>query len=86
MADIRTRALAAIREGRVRIRTATTRDGDPRPHFIVAVVYGHTGRHRVVYGPTMPLWNCSCGQATCAHIAAVALVGGDPSLARKEAA
>lgn len=87
MADIRSRALTLIREGRVVIRHALTQEDRRSPYRVSAVVYGHTGHHRVSYGPTMPLWNCSCGrQPVCAHIAATALVTGDPSLARREAA
>lgn len=79
--DLRSRALAAIREGRVVVRGAGTRD-ERAPYRAHGVVYGHTGRHEVALADGV--WSCSCPtDEPCAHIAAMALVCGRPDLAAR---
>lgn len=82
MADLRNRALAAIREGRVTILDARSEPDAVRPSWVSAIVRGHTGRHTVTYRGPAAGWTCSCREAgRCSHIGAVAISTGQPSLA-----
>lgn len=83
MADQRGRALAALRDGRVRVTTAK----DPR---VVAEVRSSRPDWDTPYtvnrwlGSTRVMWSCTCRLADCVHQAAVALVTyPDESAARK---
>lgn len=81
MADLRAKALAYVREGRVVITTATTMPEQARPVLVVATVHGHRRRYRIVRW-ACGTWSCTCLDAQiCPHIAATALVTGSPHLA-----
>lgn len=65
---LRARALAILREGRLRVQDAMV-DGDGCVIF-KAVVFGHRGQHVVSWDRLMG-WECSCPDALpCAHVAA----------------
>jgi len=84
MSDLRSRALSALRDGRVTILHARTRRTDRTPCELVAVVQGFTGKHVVDYDKGA--WTCNCDNPPpCAHVAAVALVTGHESPAAKPA-
>lgn len=80
--DVRAKACAYLRGGAVTVLSAATQDG-PRPWMVHARVVGHSSTYvvKLIDGA----WSCTCGRpAECAHVAAVQLVTGHPSLARKE--
>lgn len=84
MPDIRAKALAYLRDGKVRVLTASA--FDRRPHLVIAHVDGHSSTHKVRFTST-GRWLCTCPLTTdCAHIAAVQLVTGHPSAAQKTSA
>jgi hypothetical protein len=87
MADLRSRALAYLRDGQVRAHTVATPPGAAHPCLVIATVFGHNGRYTVAYDATQPepgRWSCVCrGSELCPHIAAVALVTGSPHLAAR---
>lgn len=87
MADVRSSALAYLREGQVRAHTVATAPGASSPCLVLATVHGHTGRHNVTYDATRPdstRWSCTCWRThDCAHIAAVGIWAGFPSLAAR---
>ncbi|MBO3751581.1 hypothetical protein J5X84_36375 [Streptosporangiaceae bacterium NEAU-GS5] len=79
--DFRSRALAYGREGRVIVGLSATLPGERRPSLVAATVQGHQRLHRVAFYPTSG-WVCDCIRLKpCPHIAAVALVTGQPHLA-----
>ncbi len=76
-ADIRSKALAAIREYRVVVLTAMTTPGGDRPSVVEAFVassrLGADGLgHRVRLDGGV--WECSCGAGGCGHLLATQLV------------
>lgn len=73
-ADVRAKALAYLRDERVRVVSAGTPEGHLRPYRVTAYVNGHTGRHRVEF--EAGAWSCTCGRLACPHAAAVQLVTG----------
>lgn len=82
MADIRTKALGYLRDGKVIVRRAASDDDGPRrATFVRADVVGHNSVYLVSYGPHA--WSCTCKTLDCAHVAAVQLVTGHPSKAAK---
>ncbi|WP_431897834.1 hypothetical protein [Nonomuraea sp. bgisy101] len=90
MADLRSSALAYLREGQVRAHTVATVPDASAPALVVATVHGHNGRYQVVYDATEPLvgrWSCPCWRSElCPHIAAVGLWSGFPGLAARSTA
>jgi hypothetical protein len=90
MADLRSKALAYLRDQKVHVLYARTPADQRQPVEVVAVVVGHTGTRRVeLRGGT---WTCNCTippetpallRGTCAHRAAVQLVTNHPSAAAK---
>lgn len=87
MADVRTKALAYIRDGQVRAHTVATPPGAAHPSLVIATVFGHNGRYTVAYDATqreLGRWSCVCWRSElCPHIAAVGLWAGDPHLAAR---
>ncbi len=73
-ADVRTKALAYLRDERVRVVSAGTPEGHLRPYQVTAYVNGYTGRHTVTF--EAGAWSCTCGAVGCAHAAAVQLITG----------
>lgn len=78
--EARTKALAVLRDGRLRLLTVRT---EPNGHttFVDAIVYGHRGEHVVTFHATTPgeiggAWRCSCRDAdtVCPHVFAAELV------------
>lgn len=82
MADIRAKALAYLREGRVRIAHASTAGTTTAAYDVLAYVTGH--RTTYIVRHAQGEWGCSCRQAECAHVPPVQLVTGHPSAARKD--
>ena len=87
MTDMRTRALAYLRDGNVTVWHTRTRRGDRAPQEVVAVVNGHHARYQIQM--RHQTWSCTCQAVTsdgttCAHAAAVQLVTGHPSPAAKQ--
>lgn len=90
--QLRPKALAALREGRVKvIRARTPADAPSSPqHEVVAVVQSsHNERVRHVVDFLDGLWTCVTGtvecEQPCAPVAAVQLVTGHESVAAKAA-
>jgi hypothetical protein len=83
MPDVRSKALSYLRDERVRVLFAETTKPNLRPHTVGALVQGFQGRYWVEFERNR--WLCSCGTADCAHLAAVQLVTGYPSVAAKTA-
>jgi hypothetical protein len=89
MADVRTKTLARLREGRVTVLAAHTPPGATRPGYVEAhVTSSQPGTrdlcHRVVLEDGA--WSCSCRADGCPHSAAVQLVTGWPSPAARRGA
>lgn len=84
MADTRARALAYLRDGKVRVSYATSAGVSRTPYNVLAYIEGHNGTYLVRF--TENQWSCSCQQTDCAHAAAVQLVTGHRSAADKPAA
>lgn len=89
MADIRARALAYLRDSAVVVEYARIDPVEDRPYQVQARVRGHEDTYHVSLHHVGG-WRCTCPQThpsgdDCAHIAAVALVTGWPSLAAKPA-
>jgi hypothetical protein len=84
MADVRTKALSYLRDGKVRILHSLTQMDGPRvPYEVDADVEGFRSTYLVRL--TDGVWSCSChgsGEG-CSHIAAVQLVTGHDSAAAK---
>ena len=86
--SIRPSALAALRDGRVTVGIAQVAAGTSAPPYTVTAKVLSSrmdGTHywvRLKHGE----WSCTCTTPLCAHLAAVQLVTGHPSPARKEAA
>ena len=74
MADTRSRALAYLRDKKVRISHATSAGVSRTPYDVLAYVDGHQSTYLVRF--TANAWSCSCQCAECAHAAAVQLVTG----------
>lgn len=77
---VRTKALAVLRDGRLRLLGVRT-DAAGRLLFCDAVVYGHRGEHSVGWGarPGGAVgWSCTCPEnrdgRVCAHVFAAELV------------
>lgn len=90
--SLRSSTLAALRTGRVTIKSAGNIINDT-PGFIIATVASAREERRVPYGVTRTsngVWSCTCARGDtgegCAHVAAVALVTGHPSAAALERA
>lgn len=81
MADIRAKALAYLRDGKVRVSYATSAGMSRTPYNVLAYVDGHNDRYLVRF--TEDAWTCSCQRVDCAHAAAVQLVTGHRSAAAK---
>jgi hypothetical protein len=89
MPDIRSKALGYLRAGKVVILRASPAEDRLMAVVVVAVVIGHHGRYAVDLEDWR--WRCTppgrprpdCQAAECAHVAAVKLVSGWPSLADK---
>lgn len=74
MADVRDKALAYLRDGKVRVVHSVSRIGGLRPYEVDAFVEGHKSTYKVSLDDGV--WSCTChgpGEG-CAHIAAVQLV------------
>lgn len=87
MADIRAKALSCLRDGRVAVLRARTNRGEVRPYEVVAMVTSSRGEHiRYCVDLTAGIgWWCTCEKnRECVHAAAVQLVTGWPTEARKE--
>lgn len=81
--DLRSAALHYLRSGAVTIVTASTPPDGPRvPLLVEALVVGHRSTHRV-HLKTGEGWRCSCRYDGCAHLAAVQLVTGAGTDARR---
>jgi hypothetical protein len=81
--DLRTKALGYLRDEKVRVIEADTTKPELRPHRVSALVQGHFGRYLIVFKDGK--WVCSCGSSEpCAHLAAVQMVTGWPSVASKQ--
>lgn len=83
---LRTKALAALREGRVTIIEADPDDDQKRPGSVVARVETsrpNSHRYYVVDRSSGARWACTCDAwqsgMPCAHVAAVQLVTGGAS-------
>jgi hypothetical protein len=73
----RSRALAYLREGRVRIILADTASGTLRPSRVEAIVRGLRSDDFVELGGTLWYSTCGCDDASrCPHRLAVQLVTG----------
>jgi hypothetical protein len=84
VADVRTKALGYLRDGRVRVLGANWNKPALRPYRVSAIVKGFHGLYWVrLQEPEN--WLCSCGTTGCAHLAAVQLVTGYPGAADKPA-
>lgn len=78
--DVRTKALAILRDGRLRVMAVRT-DGNGRLSFADAIVHGHRADYAVTFnaaGTNTPAWWCSCrdteaGQL-CTHAFAAEMV------------
>jgi hypothetical protein len=81
MPDIRSKALAYIRNGKVRVSHASSAGVSRTPYDVLAYVDGHNSTYLVRF--TANAWSCSCQRAECAHAAAVQLVTGHRSAAEK---
>lgn len=83
--DVRAKACHYLRDGKVTLLSASPQMQDqPRPDVVYARVVGHSSTYVVTLAEGA--WNCTCSRpAECAHVAAVQLVTGHPSLARKAA-
>lgn len=81
--DVRARACGYLRGGNVTVLLAHYDQVDPtRAYKVRAHVVGHTSTY--VVHLANGVWSCTCGSpADCPHAAAVQLVTGHPSLARK---
>ena len=80
--DVRSKACSYLRGGAVTVLAATWHGDARRADEVHAQVVGHSSTYLVTL--TLGAWNCTCGRpAECAHAAAVQLVTGWPSLARK---
>ncbi|MGR6922647.1 hypothetical protein ACU635_51050 [[Actinomadura] parvosata] len=80
--DVRSKACNYLRSGAVTLLDARSQDG-VRPWLVHARVVGHSSTYVVTLAEGA--WNCTCHRpAECAHVAAVQLVTGHPSLARRE--
>jgi len=77
-------ACSYLSRGKVTVTNATPGDGQARrPAEVVAIVEGNSGKYLVTLRDGA--WSCTCGRpAECAHAAAVQLVTGWPSLARRQ--
>lgn len=74
MPEIREKALAYYRGGRIRIVHSISRMGQLKPYEVDAFVEGHKSTYKVSLDDGV--WSCTChgpGEG-CAHIAAVQLV------------
>ncbi|MEU8381722.1 hypothetical protein [Streptosporangium sp. NPDC048865] len=81
MADLRAKALGYLRSGAVTVIYANTfRDGPRRPYRLLADVVGYRSTYQVEF--MADVWNCTCREDECAHIAAVALIAGQDTPAR----
>lgn len=79
---VREQALGYLRDGRVVIRAASWVSDGPRAGGVWAEVFGHADIYRVKHAADG--WSCTCDRpAPCPHVAAVQLVTGHPSAARK---
>lgn len=83
MPDLRSKALAYVREGRVVVTTAATLPDARRPALVVATVRGQQQAHTVTLSPHSG-WSCTCWRTEpCAHLAAVAISTGAPGYAAR---
>jgi hypothetical protein len=82
----RSKALAYLREQRVRVVLADTAGGSIQPYRVEAIVRGHQSDYMVELGAGV--WYCTCNAAKtdCAHRAAVQMVTGHKSAAAKAGA
>lgn len=83
--DVRAKACSYLRAGKVTVTgaAATKHDGHRRADAVHAYVDGHSSTYVVDLADGA--WTCTCHRpAECAHVVAVQLVTGHPSLARKE--
>lgn len=88
MADsgVRSRALAALRDGRVTITLARSATPSGPPEAVCAFVDSSRGNGlRYVVDLMAGAWHCTCGITVveCVHVAAVQLVVGHESAAAK---
>jgi uncharacterized Zn finger protein len=72
--ELRPKALAVLREGRLSIYRVTV-DGLARMNGCIARVDGHNGTYVVDFNSPRRGWHCTCPNSPgCAHIAATQLV------------
>lgn len=81
MPDLRAKALAYLRDGKVRVSAAASAGVSRTPYDVLAYVDGHQSTYLVRF--TANTWGCSCQRTDCAHAAAVQLVTGHRSAAEK---
>lgn len=82
--DVRAKACHYLRDGKVTIHVASPPANARRADHIVADVEGYSSTYVVRLTPMG--WDCTCGNPdACAHVAAVQMCTGHPSLARKAA-
>lgn len=89
MSEIRPRALACLREGRVAV-TLAEHDGERIQASVTSSRPERTVPYIVDRWPQDSSWSCTCrpgdaAQTSCAHIAAVQLVTGYTSAAARRA-
>lgn len=86
--EVRTKALAVLREGRVTICHARSDDCKSPPFELVArVTASQPGNGPWTVDMLDGWWSCSCpapNGTDCKHVAAVAMVCGYPSEARRD--
>ncbi len=81
MPDVRSKALAYLRSGAVRVLLASTVSYADRPYWVQPRVEGHKSTYIVRLDGASAPWTCTCREAGCAHAAAVQLATGHPSAA-----
>jgi hypothetical protein len=86
MADLRTKTLGYLRGGLVRVAHARSERGHLHqpPTEVIAFVDSTRGDRQYVVDLRDHEWVCTCGNHGCPHAAAVQLVTGHPTAARKE--
>ena len=75
--QLRSKALAVLREGRLTVLHARHHGHQLSPHEVVARVKSSRGERVYAVDLLDGAWDCTCGnEAPCAHIAAAQLVAG----------
>ncbi|MER7063998.1 hypothetical protein [Streptomyces albidoflavus] len=80
--DVRSQSCDYLRDGNVVVCTAGPGNFEP-PEYVRARVTGRSATYLVRFNGGC--WSCTCKDVDCPHVAAVQMVTGHPSLARKAA-